>query len=454
MKNSVKTGYNYVMTFKRKAYNQFLEWKNNSRGKTALMVEGARRVGKSTLVTEFVQKEYEDFLFLDFAKEDDDVKENFKQNIGKLDVFFRTLFLAKGKELKPNRNTVIVFDEVQLFPLARQAIKYLVADGRYDYIETGSLISIKKNKEKILIPSEEFKIKMYPMDFEEFLIANNFGSDAINYVRESYENKTSLNESLHNTLLNLFLTYLYVGGLPDAVKSYVEEKNVFKIKEIQKDIYDFYSDDAAKYDLESRLKIKRIYEMMISSIDNKVKRIKYSDINDNKKDCFSNYAEEFDYLINSGIALACNAVSEPKFPLAQSSVKNLIKLYMNDVGLLSYLLYRNNINAILKSKTGVNLGAIYETVVSQELKAHGHDLFYYDRRKVGEVDFLVNDYDNLSILPLEIKSGKEGYEYRALPKLVEDKNYRIKQGYVLSNDREVLVKDKIVHLPIYYIMFV
>ena len=194
--------------------------------------------------------------------------------------------------------------------------------------------------------------------------------------------------------------------------------------------------------------------MLISCIDNKVKRIKFNDINNNKRDAYSKYQEEFDYLINSGIALDCNTVSEPKFPLVQSTTKNLIKLYMNDVGLLSYLLYRNNINAILKQKTGVNLGAIYETVVAQELKAHGHDLYYYDRRKVGEVDFLVNDYNNLTVLPLKIKSGKEGYEYKAMPKLLKTEAYRINTGYVLSNDREVTIKNGIVYMPIYYILFI
>ena len=194
--------------------------------------------------------------------------------------------------------------------------------------------------------------------------------------------------------------------------------------------------------------------MLISCIDNKVKRIKFNDINNNKRDAYSKYQEEFDYLINSGIALDCNTVSEPKFPLVQSTTKNLIKLYMNDVGLLSYLLYRNNINAILKQKTGVNLGAIYETVVAQELKAHGHDLYYYDRRKVGEVDFLVNDYNNLTVFPLDIKSGKEGYEYKAMPKLLKTEAYRINTGYVLSNDREVTIKNGIVHMPIYYILFI
>ena len=436
-------------------YRKIEEYLKNyfsSKEEKILVIDGARQVGKTYIIEKIGKEYYRNFISinLDADKKGDRVFEDVKT----CDDFYIQLSALYGNKLNNRDDTLVFIDEISIYPQFFSLLKQLRIDNKYRYICSGSLLGIELLKTGLTPMGSIIRKEMYRMDFEEFLIANNFGPDAINYVRRSYENRTSLNESLHNTLLNLFLTYLYVGGLPDAVKSYVEEKNVFKIKEIQKDIYDFYSDDAAKYDLENRLKIKRIYEMMISSIDNKVKRIKYSDINDNKKDCFANYVEEFDYLINSGIALACNAVSEPKFPLAQSSVKNLIKLYMNDVGLLSYLLYRNNINAILKSKTGVNLGAIYETVVSQELKAHGHDLFYYDRRKVGEVDFLVNDYDNLSILPLEIKSGKDGYEYRALPKLIEDKNYRIKQGYVLSNDREVLVKDNIIHLPIYYIMFI
>ena len=291
------------------------------------------------------------------------------------------------------------------------------------------------------------------MDFEEFLIANNVGQLVIDHLRKCFNESISLEESLHNKILYLFKTYLYFGGMPDAVKTFVETKNVYKVREIQKDIVNFYSKDASKYDLENKLVIKRIYDMLPSNIENKVKRIQYKKIENIEDVRYTKYNDEFEYLISSGIALACKAVSEPRFPLIQSSNKSLIKLYMNDVGLLTNILYKNNINAILDDKTGVNLGAVYETVVAEELKAYEHQLYYYDRKKVGEVDYLIDDYDSLNVLPLEIKSRKDYKNFRALPKTLEDNNYKITKGYVLYNEKEIKKYGKITYCPIYYIMF-
>lgn len=285
------------------------------------------------------------------------------------------------------------------------------------------------------------------------MIANSIGELAINHLKQCFVEGTSLDEALHNKILYLFKTYLYVGGMPDAVKSFVDTKNVVKIREIQENIINFYSEDAAKYDREHKLLIKRIYEMIPSNIDNKVKRLQYNKIEDRTDVRYTKYADEFEYLISSGIALATKAVSEPRFPLIQSSSKNLIKLYMNDVGLLTSILYKNNINAILDDKSGINLGAVYETVAAQELKAHNHELYYYDRKKVGEVDYLIDDYDSLNVLPIEIKSGKDYKNFRALPKIIMDSNYKMEKGCVLSNEREIKKKDKITFYPIYFIMF-
>ena len=417
-----------------------------------LIIDGARQIGKTYTTTKLGQEKYKNFISINFD-EDNKGHQNFK-DVSNIDDFYIQLTALYGNKLNNKDDTLIFLDEISIYPQFFSLLKQLSMDNKYRYICSGSLLGVEFNKAGLSPMGYVTIKKMYPMDFEEFLLANGFGKEAIEHIHQSFLKKESLIESLHNILINHFLSYLYVGGLPDCVKTFVEEKNVMKIKDIQKDIYSFYENDASKYDKENQLKIKRIYGMLISCIDNKVKRIKYSDINDNKRDTYSKYQEEFDYLINSGIALDCNAVSEPKFPLAQSTTKNLIKLYMNDVGILSYLLYRNNINAILKQKTGVNLGAVYETVIAQELKAHGHDLFYYDRKKVGEVDFLINDYDDLTVLPLEVKSGKEGYEYKALPKLLQTEGYRINKGYVLSNNREVTIKNGIIHMPIYYILFI
>lgn len=230
--------------------------------------------------------------------------------------------------------------------------------------------------------------------------------------------------------------------MPAAVKTFVNTKNVIKIREIQSSIINFYYEDASKYDKENKLVIKRIYEMIPSNIENKVKRIQYKDI-ENINDCrYKKYINEFEYLISSGISLTAKAVSEPKFPLIQSSSKNLIKLYMNDVGLLTNILYKNNINAILDDKTGINLGAVYETMIAEELKNHGHELYYFNSKKVGEVDYLINNYDSLNILPIEIKSGKDYKNFRALPKLLNNSNYKMQNGLVLSNNREIKIKNK------------
>ena len=296
-------------------------------------------------------------------------------------------------------------------------------------------------------------MKLKPIDFEEFLLANGFNQYAINTLEEKFKNLQSLDEQVHNKVLDLFKKYLLVGGLPDAVNSFIESKNIVEIRKIQSDIYDYYGDDASKYDSEHKLKIKRIYELIPSSLENKKKRIVVQDIEGIKGKRFSNYQDEFDYLINSGIALEVRALSTPIFPLISSSGKNLLKLYLNDVGILTCLLYRNNIKAILSDEKSINLGSVYESVVASELKAHGFTLFYYDNKANGEVDFLIDDYNNLSVLPLEIKSGKNYTTHSAINKFLSNKDYNVKNGYVLSNERKVFKKDNIIYLPIYFIMF-
>lgn len=217
----------------------------------------------------------------------------------------------------------------------------------------------------------------------------------------------------------------------------------------------YYIEDASKYDKEHKLSIKKIYGMLPSNLENKVKRIQYKKIDNIEDVRYSRYQNDFEYLVSSGIALETKAISEPKFPLIQSSSKNLIKLYMNDVGLLTNALYKTQINAILDDTKGINLGAVYETAAAQELKAHGHELYYYyyDRKKVGKVDFLIDDYEHLSVLPIEIKSGSDKRNFKTLSKIVNDSNYRVNKAYVLSNDREITSEGKIIYMPIYLIMF-
>ncbi len=416
-----------------------------------LCIDGARQVGKSYIIRELAQKHFPNYVEINMA--DDKLGDKLFANVRTLESFYVELSVIAGEKLKERENTIVFIDEIQEYPELLTLLKPLRRDNKYKYICSGSELGLALSLTTLTPMGSIIEKKMYPMDFEEFLLANSFGEVAINHLRESFKKNESLDEDLHNKMLHLFKTYLYVGGMPDAVKTYVESKNVFKIREVQKDIIAFYREDASKYDKANKLMIRRIYDMIPSNIENKVKRVQYKKIENVDDTRYSRYAGEFEYLTSSGIALSAKAVSEPKFPLLQSSSKSLIKLYMNDVGLLTSLLYQNNVNAVLDDLSGVNLGAVYETVVAEELRAHDHELYYYDRKKVGEVDYLIDDYESLSVLPIEIKSGKDYKYFRALPKILEEPNYKMGKGYLFSNAREIKTIDKITYYPIYFVMF-
>ena len=293
------------------------------------------------------------------------------------------------------------------------------------------------------------------MDFEEFLYANGVGEFAVGSMRESFNKQEALSEAMHNKLMDLFKKYLLVGGLPKAVETFVESRNVVEFRSIQKEAHDLYGVDATKYEEEHnrKLKIRRIFDMIPSNLENKKKRVVIKDIEDKKWKRSNDYLDEFDYLISAGIALEVKAISTPTYPLVENSGKNLLKLYLNDVGILSGIFYRNNIKAVMSDIKSINLGSVYETVVAQELKAHGYDLYYYDNKKNGEVDYLIDDADNLSNIPIEVKSGKDYSVHSALDKFMLNDDYNIKKAYVLSNERNVYLENGIIYMPIYYVMF-
>ena len=293
---------------------------------------------------------------------------------------------------------------------------------------------------------------MYPLDFEEFLIANGVGQLVLDTMRKNFAERKSMSAAIHNKLLDLFKKYLLVGGLPDAVNEFLATKNITTIRNIQNAIYQLYGVDVARYEeTHKRLKIQRIYDMVPSNLENKKKRVVAKDIEDKKGKRMSDYAEEFDYLISLGITLEVKAISKPSFPLIENSGKNLLKLYMNDVGILTSIFFGTNIKAIMDDVASINLGSVYETVVAQELCAHGFNLYYYDNKKTGEVDYLIDDMENLSVQPLEIKSGKDYQVHSALDKFLQIKEYNIHEAFVLSNAQQVEVKNGITYLPIYYI---
>lgn len=420
--------------------------------KKILIIDGARQIGKSYIIRETGTELFENYIEINLLE--DSLNNRYFENTKSTADFYLQLSMIAGSKLKEKNNTLVFLDEIQAYPHLLTLLKFLNQENRFTYIASGSLLGVTLSQTSS-IPMGSIEVKhMYPMDFEEFLIANNFGETAISALKEKFINKESLEENLHNNMFTLFKKYLLSGGLPDAVKTFIETNNIVTVRTIQNQIHEYYGMDASKYDLEHKLKIKRIFDMIPSSLENKKKRLIVQDIENKKGKRFSNYQDEFDYLVNAGIALEVKAVSNPVFPLDEHSGKNLLKLYLNDVGILSSILYANNIRAILDSEKNINLGTVYEAAVAQELKAHGKNLFYYDNKAKGEVDYLINDYDSLSILPIEVKSGKDYYIHSALNCFLQNKDYNISKAIVLSNECRIYTDENgITYLPIYFVMF-
>lgn len=416
-----------------------------------LIIDGARQIGKTYIIRYTGEKLFENYIEINMVE--DFLGNKLFENVKTVDDFYLQVSMLAGDKMKDKEKTLIFIDEIQAYPHLLTLLKFLKQDNKFTYIASGSLLGVTLAKTtSVPIGSIEVK-RMYPLDFEEFLFSQGFNDYAINGIRKKFENEESLDENTHEKLLDLFKKYLLVGGLPDAVNAYNKSKNIVEVRNIQDEIHEYYAVDAAKYDKENRLKIRRIYDAIPSTLENKKKRIVIQNIENKKGKRFSDYRDEFDYLIHAGITLEVKAISTPVFPLIESSGKNLLKLYLNDVGMLTSILYRNNIRAVLDDNKSINLGTVYESVIASELKAHGFNLFYYDNKNKGEVDFLIDDYNDLSVVPMEIKSGKDYTVHSALNHFVSNEDYGIKKGYVLSNAREVKRKGKIIYMPVYYIMF-
>lgn len=418
-----------------------------------LLIEGARQIGKSYIIRDVGTGLYGNYVEINFVV--DDEGEKIFKNVHTTEEFYLKLSMVAGTRLDQYKNTLVFIDEIQHYPQFLTMLKFLREEHKYRFISSGSLLGITlKGTVSVPVGSVILK-KMYQLDFEEFLIANDFGKDAIDYLRKSFENKQSLSQEVHDKVLGLFKRYLLVGGMPDAVNEYLATHNIVKVRETQEAIRVLYGIDASRYEegAAKKLYIRRIYDMIPSQMENKKKRIVAKDIQNRKGDRFSNYIEEFEYLINSGISIASNAISNPKYPLAESQQKNLLKLYMNDVGMLSSQLYQYNVQPILNDIPSVNLGSVYESAVAQELKAHYNKLFYYDNKQKGEVDFIVDDSRTMSVLPIEVKSGRDYTVHSALDNLMAVPDCNIVSSIVLSNEREIKSKGNINYYPIYYVMF-
>lgn len=416
-----------------------------------LIIDGARQIGKTFIIRYVGKKLFPNFIEINLLE--DYLKDKLFANTRTVEDFYLQVSMLAGNKMKDADNTLIFLDEIQAYPHLLTLLKFLKQDNKFTYIASGSLLGVTLSK-TTSIPIGSIEVKhMFPLDFEEFLIANDFNYFAIQNLYKKFINLESLDESVHLRLMDLFKKYLLVGGLPDAVNCYLADKNIVNVRTIQNEIHEYYAMDASKYDDENRLKIRRIYDLIPSTLENKKKRIVAQSIENKKGKRFSDYKDEFDYLINAGIALDVNAISTPVFPLIEASGKNLLKLYLNDVGLLTNILYRHNVRAVLDDQKSINLGTVYESVIASELKAHGFKLFYYDNKAKGEVDYLIDDYDSLSVVPIEVKSGKDYTVHSALNHFMETEEYHISKGFVLSNERQIMKNGKIIYLPVYFIMF-
>ena len=416
-----------------------------------LLVDGARQVGKTYIINHIGKRLFRNFIELNMVE--DSLGDRLFANTRTVEDFYLQVSMLAGNRMGSKSDTLIFIDEIQAYTQLLTLLKFLKSDNRFTYIASGSLLGVTLSETTSIPMGSIRKIRMFPLDFEEFLYANGMNELAISALRRKFERLEALDEPTHRKMMDLFRKYLLVGGLPDAVNAFLETKNILAVREIQSEIHDYYTADASKYDSERKLKIRRIYELIPSNLENKKKRVVAQNIENKKGSTFADYQDEFEYLISAGIALNVQAISNPAFPLIQSSGKNLLKLYLNDVGILSGILYGNNIRAILDDERSINLGSVYESVVASELIAHGHKLFYYDNRNKGEVDYLIDDYESLSVIPIEVKSGKDYTVHSALNTFVKNEDYHVKKAYVLSNSGEIVKAGKVIYLPVYFSMF-
>lgn len=447
---------------KRKLYSRLVEWKDKSKGKTALLIDGARRVGKSYLCEQFGKEQYKSYLLIDFANIPNEVRDLFNNETSNLDFFFLKLSTFYGVRFF-ERETLIIFDEIQQFPKARQLIKYLVKDGRYDYIETGSLLSTKQNVQDIVIPSEEVHIEMYPLEFEEFLWALE-DETSVPYIKLCYEQKTPLGDALHRKMMNLFRQYMLVGGMPQAVETYVETKDFSEVDSIKRNILSLYRNDAVKFAGTNSNKVLAIFDEIPGQLSKKEKRYMLSTIDENAR--LRNYENAFMWLDEAMITNTCYNSTNPNVGLALSSDFSTRKCYMMDTGLLVTQAFMDNdyssndlYKAILFDKLNVNEGMLMENVVAQMLRTNGHKPFFYSRQdrenreNKMEIDFLMISKKNGSkkITPIEVKSSIYK-KHTSLDKFRTKFKERIGDSYILYQ-KDVLIKDGVIHLPIYMALF-
>lgn len=444
---------------RRKIYTELLKWKEEEAGRTALLIDGARRVGKSYIVENFAKQEYKSYIIIDFNRVNQEVTELFENYLNDLDLFF--MYLSNYYNVKLyERDTLIIFDEVQLFPRARAAIKYLVADGRYDYIETGSLMSIKKNVKDIVIPSEERHLRMYPLDFEEFLWALD-NESLMDFIKVFFEKKKPLGAALHRKAMDYFRQYMIVGGMPQAVERYVETKDFERVDRVKRDILELYRADIVKHAQGYEMKVEQIFDDIPAQLQKHDKKFKLSSLK--KEARFRDYEDAIFWLSDAMIVNVCYNSTAPNIGLKLNMDRVTMKCYMADTGLLiSHAFDENGIvseeiyKKLLFDKLEVNKGMIMENIVAQMLVASGHKLYFYnnpsrdDASLRMEIDFLIAKSKITSkhnISPIEVKSGGK-YTLTSLKKCREKYTEQLDTIYVLHKN-DLKVEEGIVYLPLY-----
>jgi len=445
------------VVLKRKLYDRLLEWKNKSRGTSALMIDGARRVGKSYLCRQFAENEYESYIMIDFGNAPVEILDMFAYESSNLDLFFAKLS-AFYSTLLHKRSSLIIFDEVQQYPRARQLIKYLVEDGRYDYIETGSLIRIRKNVQDIILPSEEEHVEMFPLDFEEFLWAlGDFATMPL--VRSCFNNRAPLGQTLHRKVMNDFRQYIIVGGMPQAVLAYVRQKEFESVDAVKRQIITLYRNDVSKFAAGYEDKVIAVFDGIPGQLSKKEKKYRLSSIS--KQARFRSFEDSFIWLHEAMIVNTCLNATDPHVGLALSADKVTQKCYMADTGLLITLAFMDKpyvenelYKAVLFDRLNINEGMIMENAVAQMLRSRGHKLYFYSRNDPNnranhmEIDFLITE--ERKIAPIEVKSGNYR-SHSSLDKFRKKFSKSLGSSYILYTN-DVMVKDGIVHLPLYMAM--
>lgn len=446
--------------FKRKIYDKLLKWKRESKGETAMLVEGARRIGKSTIVEEFAKENYKSYILIDFSKVTNSVKDAFNNLLNSLDSLFMVLSLEFNTPLYP-RESLIIFDEVQKFPRAREAIKHLVKDGRYDYIETGSLISINENVKDIVIPSEEQSIMMFPMDFEEFAWA--LGEEMIiEYIKDCFNKKVPLQDSIHKKAMFLFKQYMLVGGMPKAIDKFISHRKQFvECEKEKRNILKTYRDDIHKIDRAYRSKVLSIFDQIPSFLSQHEKRVKIKSISTDTTAI--NYEETFFWLSDSMICNECFLCADPNLGLSLNEKRNFVKCYMGDTGLLlTHTFDENNegqlnyYKELLSDKLSINKGMFFENIVAQMLVSNGYKLYFYTRyneekhRNDIEIDFLLTTGNRVSqkLIPIEVKSSKS-YKVESMKKFIDKFKDRIDKAYIIHPKNLSIREDGIICIPAY-----